>query len=57
METKINPWLGIISFIVPIVGIVLFFVKLEDDSEIAKKYLGWAIFGILISFILALASI
>lgn len=49
-----NPILIIISILLPIVGYVLFFVKKDDEPEIAKTYLyaalGGSVVGLLITF-------
>lgn len=49
-----NIWLAIISFLIPIVGVVLFFVKKNDDAEAAKSYLYAAIAGFVLGLILAI---
>lgn len=41
---KTNVFIAILSFLIPIVGIVLYFVKKNDTLEVAKNYL-YAGFG------------
>ncbi len=49
-----NIWLVILSFIFPIVGIILFFVKKNEDAEAAQSYLYAGIASIVLGLILAL---
>lgn len=51
-EGKSNPILMILSILLPLIGYVLFFVKREDDSTVAKTYLWCAIGGSVVGLIL-----
>lgn len=57
---KVNPWLVVLSVFVPIVGIILFFVKKKDKPKEAKAYgitgLVMVILNILISIIMFVGS-
>ena len=54
-EEKTNVFIVIISVIIPIVGIVLYFVKKKDSEEVAKNYLiaGLVGFGLNLLFKIA----
>lgn len=52
MKKDANTVLAIISFLLPILGFVLFFVKRDDAPEAASTYL-WAAVG---GFVLALVG-
>lgn len=51
---KTSPVLLILSVLIPIVGYVLYFVKKDDDPEVAKNYLWGAIGGSIVGFIFML---
>lgn len=44
----------ILSVLIPIVGLVLFFVKKADEPDAAKAYLGACIGGAIIGFIIGM---
>lgn len=46
--------LMILSVLIPIVGLVLFFVKKADEPDAAKAYLGACIGGAIIGFIIGM---
>ena len=37
-----NVAIAIVSFIIPVIGLVVYFVKKDEDKEAAKTYLGCA---------------
>ena len=47
-----NVILVILSFLIPIVGIVLYFVKKNDEAEAAKSYLWAAVAGFVLALLL-----
>ena len=52
MSNKVNPILTVLSVIIPIVGYVLYFVKKEDNNEIASNYLWAAIAGSIVAIVM-----
>ena len=52
-----KPSVGVIilSILFPIVGFVLYFVKRELESDAAKAYLGAALGGFIVGFIIMMA--
>ena len=48
-----NIFLVILSFLIPIVGLVLFFVKKSEDAEAAQSYLYAGIAGFVLGLIFA----
>lgn len=53
-STSSNPLLIILSVLIPIVGIVLYFVKKDEAPEAAKTYLWAAAGGFVVGLILVL---
>ena len=51
-QGKTSPGLLVLSVLMPIVGFVLYFVKKDDDQEVAKNYLWGAIGGMAFGFIM-----
>ncbi len=49
---KSNVFLVILSVLLPIIGYVLFFVKREDDPDVAKNYLYSAIAGSVVGLLM-----
>ncbi len=49
---KPNPILMILSILIPLIGYVLYFVKREEDSAVAKNYLWCAVGGSVVGLIL-----
>lgn len=49
---KPNIWLNIISFLLPIVGLILFIIKFKTKPMQAKSLGKWAILGFIIGLIL-----
>lgn len=44
-------WMKILSFLIPIVGIILYFVKKQKEPVYAKSCLTWGLIGLGVSFI------
>ena len=53
---KPNTVLTIISFLLPILGYILFFIKKDDEPEAASTYLWAAIGGSILGVIMALGA-
>lgn len=51
---KTSAVLVILSVLLPIVGYVLYFVKRNEEPDVAKNYLWSAIAGSIVGFIIAL---
>ena len=51
---KTSPVLLILSVLIPIVCFVLYFVKKEDNPDVAKNYLWGAIGGFIVGFVFML---
>ena len=51
-EDKTNILLAILSFLIPIVGLILFFVKKNETPNAAKNYLWCCIAGFVLGLIL-----
>lgn len=49
-----NIWLVILSFLFPIVGVILYFVKKNEEAEAAQSYLYAGIAGFVLGLIFAL---
>ena len=47
-------WVKILSFIIPIVGIFLYFYKKDSQPVYAKSCLIWSLASIVIGFVLAI---
>lgn len=56
MKNDGNTVLAIISFFLPILGYILFFVKKDDEPEAASTYLWAAVGGSIIGVIAALSA-
>ena len=54
-KDKTNVAIAIVSFLIPIVGLVVYFAKKDDAPEAAKTYLGCAGAGFVLAFLGALA--
>lgn len=52
MEDRTSVGLAIVSFIFPIVGLILFFAKKKDTPKAAKSYLIAAVIGFVIGIVL-----
>lgn len=48
---KTNPGLIILSVLIPLVGYVLYFMKKEENDEVAKQYLWSAVAGSVIGLL------
>ena len=57
MEDKANIALAIVSFLIPIVGLILFFVKKKEMPNAAKTYLYCCIAGFVLGLILNFAML
>jgi uncharacterized membrane protein len=52
MEDKSNIALAIVSFLIPIVGLILFFVKKKEAPKAAQTYLYCCIAGFVLGLIM-----
>ena len=55
MEDKANIALAIVSFLIPIVGLIMFFVKKKESPNAAQTYLYCCIAGFVLGLILNFA--
>lgn len=51
-EDSAGVWMNILCFLIPIVGLVLYFVKKNDYPNTAKSYLTWAAAGFGVSILI-----
>ncbi|MBQ1191411.1 MAG: hypothetical protein IIX43_03920 [Bacteroidales bacterium] len=54
---KTNVFVAILSFLIPILGVVLYFVKKNDTIEVAKNYLYAGLTGFGLNLLLMLAAL
>lgn len=52
-ENKPSMGLNILSFLIPLVGLILFFVKKGAEPNSAKSYLTYAISGFVVGIIMS----
>lgn len=57
VEDKPGCFIGGVCFLIPIVGLIIYFMKKKTQPNSAQTYLYWAIFGFILSFIINLISI
>lgn len=55
-QDKPNIWLNLISFLLPIVGLILFLFKIKNKPKQAKSLGIWAILGVIAGVILELLT-
>lgn len=56
-DDKPGCFLNVISFLIPIIGVILYFVKKSDHPASAKSYLKWAIISIVLGIVMSISRL